>query len=72
MLLVHLRKRVVKMNENVAPFPPDVDDVISPLLNASLLSIADESNTFSEVIDMAVFAQTKLQALYKHCTANRG
>ena len=59
------------MIENVAPFPPDVDDVISPLLNASLLSIADESNTFSEVIDMAVFAQTKLQALHKHCTANR-
>ena len=43
-------------------FPPDVDDVISPLSNTS---ISDESNTFSEVIDMANVAQTKLQALHQ-------
>ena len=55
------------MNENARGsfsinFPPDVGDVISPLSNTS---ISDESNIFSEVIDMAVVAQTKLQAFHQ-------
>ena len=44
------QKKTMSEEKNVAPFPPDVDDVIFPLSNAS---ITDESNTFSEVIDMA-------------------